>query len=184
MPSTQRKPKIYQLKITLKRIKPPIWRRILVESDTTLEKLHSIIQIAMGWMDGHLHQFIAGEKTYGEPHEDNTFEVIDERRVRLSQVVKREKARFVYEYDFGDGWQHEILVEKISAPEPDQVYPICVKGKRSCPPEDVGGPWGYANFLEAIENEDHPEHEDYLDWIDGSFDPEEFDLEAVNASLV
>ncbi len=183
MPVTRREPSVYQLKITLKHSRPPIWRRVLVKGDTTLDKLHWIIQIAMGWMNSHLHQFIADGKTYGEPHEDFGFEVIDERSVRLNQVVKGVKSRFVYEYDFGDGWEHDILVEKMTAPEPNQRYPICIKGKRSCPPEDVGGVWGYENFLEAIENNDHPEHEEYVEWIGGSFDPEAFDCEAVNEDL-
>jgi hypothetical protein len=97
--------------------------------------------------------------------------------------VTGEKFKFVYEYDFGDSWEHVLLVEKVLPPEPGQRYPVCIKGRRACPPEDVGGIWGYAYFLEAIQNPDHPEREDYLEWIGGEFDPQAFDLEEVNAAL-
>jgi len=176
-------PSIYQLKVTLKHSKPPIWRRIHVKAHTTLYKLHQIIQIAMGWTNSHLHQFIADGVYYGEPHPDFGFEVVSERRVRLHQIASDVREKFIYEYDFGDGWEHEIVVEKLLAPEPKVRYPRCIKGKRNCPPEDVGGVWGYADFLEAIEQADHPEHEAYLEWIGGSFDPEEFDSDMVNAGL-
>jgi len=102
--------------------------------------------------------------------------------VRLNQIADA-GAKFVYEYDFGDSWEHILLVEKVLPMEPDQQYPVCIKGKRACPPEDVGGVWGYYGFLEAIQDPDHPEHEDYLEWIGEDFDPEAFDLDAVNAAL-
>jgi hypothetical protein len=174
---------VYQIKVTLEDSKPPIWRRILVRSDVTLEKLHYIIQVAMGWTDSHLHQFIVGQTYFGEPHLDYGFEMQDERRVKLNQVAPGEGAKFRYEYDFGDGWLHMLLVEKVLAPEPGQQYPVCVKGKRACPPEDVGGVWGYEEFLETIQNPDHPEHEDYLEWVGGEFYPEEFDLDETNEIL-
>ena len=98
-------------------------------------------------------------------------------------MVTSENERFLYEYDFGDSWIHEILVEKILPPEPKKRYPVCLKGKRACPPEDVGGPWGYADFLEAIRDPDHPEHEEYLEWAGEDFDPEAFDLDEVNRAL-
>ncbi len=167
---------IYQIKVTLEGSKPPIWRRLLVPGDVTLAQLHDIIQIAMGWEGYHLHQFIVGDTYYGEPHPDYEpwLEMRDERRVRLHQIAPREGMKFRYEYDFGDGWMHQILVEKILPPEPGKVYPVCIKGKRACPPEDVGGIWGYYDFLEAIRNPEHPEHADYLEWIGGEFDPEAF----------
>jgi hypothetical protein len=174
--------KIYQIKVTLAGSKPPIWRRILVPGDVNLQKLHDIIQVVMGWTNSHLHQFIVGQTTYGEPHPDYGHEMRDERRVKLSQIARAE-AKFRYEYDFGDSWLHDLLVEKILPPEPGQRYPVCVKGKRACPPEDVGGVWGYEVFLEAIRNPDHPEHEMYLGWIGGGFDPEAFDLEGTNEIL-
>lgn len=174
---------IYQLKVTLKHVRPPVWRRIQVRSDITLYKLHQILQIAMGWTESHLHQFIAGRIFYGDPDPDFGMDVVNEKRTRLHQIVRGEKDKFIYEYDFGDGWEHEILVEKIIEPEPGIRYPRCIKGKRNCPPEDVGGPWGYAHFVDAIQDSHHPEHEEYLDWIGASFDPEVFDLQAVNQVL-
>jgi hypothetical protein len=174
---------IYQVKVTLKHSKPPIWRRILVRSDITLAELHRILQAVMGWWDYHLHQFIVGQTYFGQPHPDYGFDMRDERRVRLNQIVTGEGAKFGYEYDFGDSWEHILLLEKVLEPEPGQQYPVCVEGRRACPPEDVGGVWGYEVFLEAIGDPEHPEHEDYLEWIGGEFDPEEFDLDAVNAVL-
>lgn len=174
---------IYQIKVTLEDSKPPIWRRILVRSDIALGELHDILQAVMGWADYHLHQFIVGRTYYGVPHPDYGFDIRDEKRVKLNQIVTGEKFKFRYEYDFGDGWLHNLLVEKVLPPEPGQQYPVCVKGKRACPPEDVGGVWGYDDFLEAIRNPDHPEHEDYLVWVGGEFDPEEFALDEVNEVL-
>ena len=176
---------IYQIKVTLNDSKPPIWRRILVRSDITLAKLHRIIQAVMGWADYHLHQFIVGRTYYGVPHPDygGFVEMRDESRVRLNRIVPGERFKFRYEYDFGDSWLHTLLVEKILPPEPGQQYPVCIKGKRACPPEDVGGIWGYYGFLEATQNPDHPEHEEYLEWVGGEFDPEAFDLDEVNRAL-
>ncbi|MBN1659996.1 MAG: plasmid pRiA4b ORF-3 family protein [Anaerolineae bacterium] len=174
---------IYQVKVTLEESKPPIWRRILVPGDATLARLHTIIQIAMGWSDSHLHQFIVGRTFYGEPHPDYGNEMRDERRVRLNQVVPEPGMRFRYEYDFGDSWMHTLLVEKILEPGPGQRYPVCVKGERACPPEDVGGVWGYEDFLEAIGDPDHPEHEEYLEWAGDDFDAEAFDLQETNDLL-
>jgi len=174
---------IYQLKITLQRSKPPIWRRVLVPGDITLYRLHRIIQGAMGWWDSHLHQFIVGEVYYGEPSSEDWYEVKSERRVRLNAIAPCEEFKFTYEYDFGDDWLHTVLVEKILPPDPAQKLPVCIKGKRACPPEDVGGVWGYEIFLEAINNPKHQEHASFLEWIGGSFDPEQFDLDAINARL-
>jgi hypothetical protein len=174
---------IYQIKVTLKGSQPPIWRRIQVRSDITLAKLHDVLQVVMGWYDAHLHQFIVGGTYYGVPHPDYFGEMEDERRVRLYQVATGEKSKFIYEYDFGDSWEHVLVVEKVLEPEPGQVYPVCIKGKRACPPEDVGGVWGYLHFLEAMQDPDHPEHQDYVDWIGEEFDAEEFDLEVVNEML-
>ena len=177
---------IYQIKVTLDYSKPPIWRRILVRSDITLGELHDIIQaVMMGWADYHLHQFIVGETYYSVPDPDyeGFLEMRDESRVKLNQIVTGEKFKFRYEYDFGDSWLHNLLVEKVLPPEPDQPYPACIKGKRACPPEDVGGIWGYYMFLEAIQDPDHPEHADYLEWVGGEFDPKAFDLDEANEAL-
>jgi len=183
MPS---KAQIYQIKVTLDDSKPPIWRRILVRSDITLGELHDIIQAVMeGWADYHLHQFIVGETYYGVPHPDygGLVEMRDESRVKLNQIVTGEKFKFRYEYDFGDSWLHNLLVEKVLPPESDQQYPVCIKGRRAGPPEDVGGIWGYYRFLEAIQDPNHPEHEDMLEWVSDDFDPAAFDLDEVNEAL-
>ena len=180
---TVSKAPIYQIKVTLEESKPPIWRRLLVPGDVTLEKLHYIIQVAMDWTNSHLHQFIVDGIYFGEPHPDYGPTMQDERRIRLNGVTTEEGFKFTYEYDFGDGWMHTLLVEKIMEPEPGQQYPVCVKGKRACPPEDVGGVWGYEGFLEAIRDPDHAEHDMYLEWIGGEFDPEEFDLDETNEIL-
>jgi len=170
---------IYQLKITLKESRPPIWRRFQVRSDVTLAKLHRIIQEVMGWFDGHLHQFIVGRIYYGVPDPDDLSETRDERKVRLDQILSVPGRKIVYEYDFGDGWEHEIVLEKILSPDPKTRYPRCLDGARACPPEDCGGIYGYADFLEAIRNPEHEEHEEMLEWIGGEFDPEHFDAKGV-----
>jgi hypothetical protein len=110
-------------------------------------------------------------------------DVQDERLFRLDQIAPGAKSKFVYEYDFGDSWEHVVLVEKVSPPEAGQRYPLCVKGKRACPPEDVGGVWGYAYFLEALQDPGHERHEDYREWVGEEFDPEAFDLDEVNEAL-
>jgi hypothetical protein len=181
----QKAAQIYQIKVTLDGIHPPIGRRILVPGNITLLKLHDIIQIVMGWEDYHLHMFTIEGVIYGDPEDDEYGDLgtLDEANVKLSQVINGEKQRFMYEYDFGDSWDHTLLVEKILPPEGGIHYPICVKGKRACPPEDVGGVRGYENFLEAISDPRHDEHEEYLMWVGGEFDPEAFDLEKVNAQL-
>lgn len=171
---------IYQIKITLRDSKPPIWRRVELPAAITLSQLHQVIQAAMGWYDSHLHQFVVGEDYYGVPDPEDFREVRDERRVKFNQILTEPKQKLVYEYDFGDNWQHIVLLEKIVSPEPGVTYPRCTAGKRACPPEDVGGVWGYDSFLEAIRDPANPEHEEMLDWVGGEFDPEEFDLDEVN----
>jgi hypothetical protein len=174
---------IYQLKITLRGSKPPIWRRVLVPGKLSLYKLHRVIQTAMGWQNDHLHQFITDDEYYSIPDEEGFEPALDERRYSLSRIAPEEKMKFVYEYDFGDGWEHTIVVEKILPPEPGAKYPRCIAGKRACPPEDVGGVCGYEAFLEAIRDPKHKEHEMFLEWIGGDFDPEVFDLEATDRAL-
>lgn len=174
---------VYQLKITLKGMRPPIWRRVQVKSSTTLSQLHLAIQAAMGWWNCHLHQFSIEGIDYGEPSSEYDWDLQDETRVKLSQVVKREKFKFFYTYDFGDSWEHEILVEKVLPRDPKVTYSRCLTGKRACPPEDCGGTWGYAEFLEAIQDAAHPEHDELLEWIGGSFDAEVCPLDEINQRL-
>lgn len=177
---------IYQLKITLKDCRPTIWRRVQVRSSATLAHLHWVIQISMGWTNSHLHSFTIRGVEYGVPMSELGFDEMglrDEQPVKLSKVIPGEKFKFSYLYDFGDSWDHEILVEKVLEADPDTDYPICVKGKRACPPEDCGGVWGYRGFLEAIQDPDHPEHEEMLEWVGGSFDPEDAELDEANHQL-
>lgn len=174
---------IYRLKITLRGSRPPIWRRALVPGNLSLYKLHKAIQISMGWFDSHLHQFIIHGRIYSKPDPDDFQPVIDERRHTLNGISLFEKTKFIYEYDFGDGWEHLILVEKIGPREPGVSYPVCIAGKRACPPEDVGGIYGYEEFLEATRNPDHEEHDSYLEWAGGEFDPDALDLEEINREL-
>ena len=174
---------IYQLKITLRNSRPPIWRRVLVPGKFSLFKLHQAIQAAMGWTDSHLHQFIIDNQRYSIPSPDDWEPVIDERRHSVSRIVPREKRSFIYEYDFGDDWEHLILVEKILVPDPKVKYPVCTAGKKACPPEDVGGVYGYADFLEALRDPDHEEHDSYLEWAGGEFNPDALDLDEINREL-
>ncbi|MCB9925604.1 MAG: plasmid pRiA4b ORF-3 family protein [Planctomycetaceae bacterium] len=174
---------LYQFKITLLDAKPLIWRRIQVK-DCTLDKLHEHIQTAMGWTNSHLHQFEIRGDRYGDPEllddgfED--FECVDSTKTNLSQILPKTGKRFSfkYEYDFGDGWEHEVLFEGSPPVDPKAKYPLCLEGERACPPEDCGGVWGYGDFLEAISNPKHEEHDNMLEWIGGRFDPEEFDPKA------
>ena len=174
---------IYELKVQLEDIAPPIWRRVLVFGNINLGKLHEVVQVVMGWSNSHLHEFIVGSEGYSDPE----FEIEntrDEFRYRLRRVAPRVKNFLAYSYDFGDGWEHQIRVERII--EGDQGYPgwpICIDGARACPPEDCGGIGGYENFLEAIANPRHKQHRELLQWVGGSFDPEAFDIDAVNKML-
>jgi hypothetical protein len=178
---------VYQLKINLEYIEPPIWRRVLVPASMTFEELHYTIQVAMGWTNSHLHQFMVGKDYYGELDDDTGFggaETYDESAYRLGDVVAGVGSKFRYEYDFGDSWLHQIVVEKIMPRKASEQYPTCVTGERNCPPEDCGGPPGYEGLLEALADPNNPEHEDYLDWLDGEeFDPEDFNPEHINKVL-
>ena len=172
----------YQLKITLKDAKPPIWRRILVP-DCTLADLHDFIQQAMGWGNCHMWEFQINGDHFGDAEFMEELEMEDAGRAQLGRLLTREKLKFTYIYDFGDNWRHEILVEKILPPEPGREVPACLAGKRACPPDDVGGIWGYEDFVEAAKDPKHPEHAERMEWAGGEFDPEAFDVDAVNAAL-
>lgn len=175
--------KVYQIKVVLQYSKPPIWRRLLINPKITLFDLHKIIQLAMGWTNSHLHQFRIDNEYYSIPHKDDWQPVIDERKIRVAKIAPEEGKKFVYEYDFGDSWGHNIIVEKILLVEPDIQYPKCIKGKRACPPEDIGGVWGFEGFLEVMKDPKHEEYDSYVDWWGGQFDPEAFDLEEINQVL-
>jgi len=185
MPRTKRRTDrvVYQIKVTLRGSKPPIWRRFQVTSDISLVQLHRILQRVMGWEGYHLHQFIVDGVMYGEADMMDAGDTVDEKTVTLDKMVRREKFKFIYEYDFGDSWEHELLIAKILPLEDGKTYPVCLTGKRACPPEDYGGIWGYSDFLEAIQDPAHPEHDERLEWVGGEFDPAAFDLREVNEEL-
>ncbi len=174
---------IYQLKVTLKGVNPVIWRRFQIASTDNLEDVHIALQIVMGWSNSHLHEFVCGRDRYGVPDEDFPSDIKDEIDFRLDQVLKQEADRLVYLYDYGDGWQHEVTLEKILPFEPSTVLPVCLAGERACPPEDIGGIPGYEMFLEAVSDPSHPEHEDMLEWMGDDFDPEHVDLAQINDLL-
>ncbi|HEX7747046.1 MAG TPA: plasmid pRiA4b ORF-3 family protein [Micromonosporaceae bacterium] len=165
---------IYQLKVTLCDVMPHVWRRVLVPGGYTLDRVHRVIQTVMGWHDVHLHSFEIDGQQYGQPDPDGELALRDELDHRLDAVVHK-GARLVYTYDFGDWWEHEVVVEDVFGADPDERYPQCVGGERSCPPEDVGGAYGYRAFLAALADPAHPEHLAMLSWVGGGFDPASFD---------
>jgi len=176
---------VYQIKVTLRDSQPPIWRRIRVRSDITLAKLHRILQRAMGWEDTHLHEFVIQGEHYGVPDQDDGEppKTRDERKYRLGDLVPGERSQFAYNYDFGDDWQHMLVIEKTFPLQEGVRYPVCLAGARACPPEDVGGMPGYEDFLKAMKDPAHPEHREFSEWIGGAFDPEEFGVNEVNQKL-
>jgi Plasmid pRiA4b ORF-3-like protein len=183
--STRKIRAVYQLRVSLTDIEPAIWRRIHVWEDTKLPQLHRILQALFNWENYHLHEFVVGRRVYTEPDpEDNWFgrKIIDERDIPLSRLAERVGSEFDYHYDFGDNWHHLVLLEAILLPEAETFYPRCTAGARSGPPEDAGGGWGYINYLEALADRKHPEHEEKLAWR-GPFDAEAFSLRRINALL-
>jgi len=182
--------KVVQLKISLKNSTPPIWRRVLVKSSISFYELHYTIQIAMGWGNYHLFEFKIGDYRIGIIDEDfddpesGTAKIIVANEITLDEVISNGEFKFFsYEYDFGDGWMHSIVVEKTMPLDPDKYYPVCIKGKLNCPPENCGGLYGYYNFLEIIANKKHPEYRNMVEWMGGRFDPTEFEVEDVNVDL-
>ena len=177
---------IYQFKITLLDIKPAVWRRIQVP-DCTLADLHLYLQAAFGWWNYHLHQFGIDGERYGPPDPDGMdfgLEMMDENEMALSKLIPKSgrRSRWLYEYDFGDGWRHEIRFEGFAPANPEAQYPQCVAGERGCPPEDCGGPWGYAEYLAAIADPRHERHTELLEW-QGPFDPEAFDAQEATKAM-
>jgi hypothetical protein len=175
----------YQIKIRLLRTKPPVWRRVRVPGDLSLAELHDVIQVAMGWSDTHLHDFRVGDVRYGDPEQlsdDWLDDTRDEATVRIVQVLPRVGDRLRYTYDFGDNWEHEVLVESV-APALGAVPLQCLAGRRAGPPEDCGGVWGYADLCSAAQNPDDPTAAERLGWLGYRFDPASFDREAVDEQL-
>lgn len=177
---------VYQLKIVLVGVRPQIWRRVQVPADIDLDDLHLVLQAAMGWTNSHLHSFMFGEHRYTMPYEEGDLEELqmeDEREVCLSERRTRPKETFAYDYDFGDNWQHLVTLEKVLPAAPEEKYPLCLDGKRACPPEDCGGVWGYANLLKVLRNPAHPEYKDMRAWAGRKFDPEVLDVTQFSKNL-
>ena len=150
-----------------------------------LHRLHGVIQRVMGWTDSHLHQFIVNGIYYGLPDPEmlDFVKQRNEKRYTIAEVAPLVKSRFVYEYDFGDSWAHEIVVEKILPPDPEFLRPVCVAGANACPPEDCGGIPGYYNLLEILANPHDPEHQSVKGWLNYDFDPARFNPDLANGVL-
>jgi hypothetical protein len=175
--------RIYVLRLELEGVEPLIWRRLQVPTSITLPRLHSVLQVAMGWTDSHLHSFSIGDRDYSNAEELDELNMLDVKGRKLEALLGDTIREFEYEYDFGDSWHHRIVVESMTEPKVDRPFPLCVAGERACPPEDVGGIPGYLDFLEVIANPNHEEHESMLAWVGGAFDPEGFDINSVNREL-
>ncbi|MCA9199792.1 MAG: MarR family transcriptional regulator [Planctomycetales bacterium] len=178
-------PTVYQFKISLNNFKPSIWRRIET-LDVTLAELHELIQTAMGWTNSHLHMFRVADQEYADNRMvDEDLGAIDYSGVRVSDLVRQHgpKLKILYEYDFGDGWEHTIVLEK-TTPLTGSAgdYPRCLKGVHACPPEDVGGVWGFSDYLDAITDPSHPSHDEMLEWS-GPYDFDRFDVQETTAMM-
>ncbi len=179
----------YQLRVFLTEAQPLIWRRVKVPGNANLNWLHAILQLAMGWTNSHLHQFICGEHVYADPRAElNEFEddpsVLDEGKAKLAQLLPKPGDGLVYEYDFGDSWEHIITFEKLLPAEPSSATTaVCLAGERACPPEDCGGVGGYEELLDILKHPKHPEHKAMKEWLGRPFDPELFDVQAANTWL-
>lgn len=165
---------VYQLKATILDTKPPVWRRLLVADDTTLAGLHEVLQAAFGWWNCHLHEFEIDGVRYGIDDGEDWEPAEDEQRAKLANLIGH-RSSFLYVYDFGDYWRHRVEVEKVLPAQAGLAYPACTGGRRARPPEDCGGPWGFRDFLAAVADPDHEDHESMLEWVGGHFDPEAFD---------
>ncbi|GAB3973116.1 plasmid pRiA4b ORF-3 family protein [Plantactinospora veratri] len=165
---------IFQLKVSLADVTPPVWRRVLVPGGYTLDRVHRLFQSVLGWQNCHLHSFDIDGVQYGVPDPEGELTLRDELDTRLDAVATK-GGRFLYTYDFGDWWEHDVIVEDVFGADPDERYPVCSAGAGACPPEDIGGPYGYRRFLAAMADPDHPEHESLRDWLGRPFDPSTFD---------
>lgn len=170
------------MKVTLAGIRPPVWRRIVVAGDATLAELHDVIQVVMGWEDAHLHSFEIGKRRYGSADHGLDAGEVDESTRTVAAAFARTR-QGVYVYDFGDSWEHRLSIEPGEAPAVFAGVALCTAGRRACPPEDCGGAAGYANLLAALADPSHEEHEEAVEWVGEDFDPDVFDLAAVNAEL-
>jgi hypothetical protein len=173
---------IARLKITLDDVKPAVLRRVEVPFDIRLDRLHLTIQAAMGWTNSHLYEIRAGDVGWSTPYPDAdwTGDFLDARKARLNDVLEDIGTKtLAYLYDFGDGWEHTIKIERLTEPEPGVAYPRLIEASGRCPPEDSGGPWGYAEFIDAINNPKHERHQELSEWIGYPFDPNCVDVDAI-----
>jgi len=184
-----RRPKLvptcyYQLRVTLRYLEPEIWRGLLVPDTATFAQLHHLLQITMGWTNSHMHEFVIAKTRYGVAHREwqDVSPTLNEKQFTLAAVLQNKVKKFHYLYDFGDGWEHEVRVEK-NLPAAGLSFAQCTAGANACPPDDVGGVPGYCDFVAAILDPKHPDHEELLQWCGGRFDPHQFDIDSVNAQL-
>lgn len=171
-----------RIRITLEDAVPTVWRRLLVPGAVRVAKLHRIFQAAMGWTDSHLHAFTMGDQRYGMHFDDYPEDEIDENEVSVLTAVS-EHRRFSYEYDFGDSWEHTVVVEEVTRSSRGLKFAVCIDGQDACPPEDCGGVGGYAELLESLADPGHSDHDRAVQWVGGSFDPTSFDLVSANVAL-
>lgn len=175
--------KILQFKITLKRSNPKIWRRFQIDDSLTFYDLHLVIQNVMGWTNSHLYQFIyERNSTIGDPELLDRDDVADAIDIKLSSIFDKPKMQIQYEYDFGDGWEHELVLEKILDMNSIHLFSVCIDGEFNCPPEDCGGLHGFYENLEILKNKKHPEYHDTKEWM-GDYNPLDFDLQSINENL-
>jgi hypothetical protein len=175
-------PAVYELKISLAEVEPEVWRVFQLPASVPLRKLHKVIQHVMGWEDYHLYSFEKAGIVFGRPDPDFLDDTISDQGVALHCLLKEEGDQLTYIYDFGDNWKHELTLQRVLPDDPEMHHPVCLDGANACPPEDCGGSWGYADYLEALRDPDHEQHEECLHWR-GPFDPTNFDLMAVNRKL-
>jgi hypothetical protein len=171
---------VFELRVTLRHIEAPVWRAVRVPADVPLVVLHEVLQTAFGWKNCHLHEFRVGDIRFGMIDADDERLSVDERAAPIGAVAHA-GSTFVYHYDFGDDWEHEVVVERVDPRGEDTIR--CTGGARACPPEDCGGPHGYAHMLEVLANPRDEEHADMKLWAPRGFDAEKFDAAAVNKKL-
>jgi len=179
-------PTLHLLRVTLRHASPPIWRRLLVPSEVDLGTLHTLLQAVMGWGNQHPHQFVAQGRRISSPDFEleagEGEEILDENAMPLERIAPQGGDAFVYEYDFGDRWDHDVVVEEVREVDAGPLL-WCLDGARACPPDDCGGVPGYEQMIEALASPGTPEHEQTVEWLGGGFDPEAFDARAVNREL-
>jgi hypothetical protein len=188
MSSDARAKTVHTVKVTLRRVKPPVWRRVVIPSEMRLDRVSDVLEAAMGWLGGHLHAFTAAGVDYVDDLDDvsesSAFRpAVSERKATLAVVLPNVGDRMRWDYDFGDGWEHDVVCEAIGARVPRVAYPAVIGGRRACPPEDCGGPYGYAQLIEALTDPTHEDHAHLNEWLGRPLEPDIFDLAAHDADV-